>query len=64
MKVWKRNSLIAALTLISAAALAYQEVTVNGLTYGCENRCNVTTYPGGGYLIRDTLGGYVNMVPR
>lgn len=62
----RRNAWIAGVCLLSlsAMAIAYQEVEVNDLTYGCENVCRVTSYPGGGFMIRDSRGGYCVLVQR
>ena len=55
---------VGALFSVATAAWAYQEVEVNGEVWGCENRCVVKTYPGGGWSIKDSLGGYIVFVPR
>lgn len=47
------------LAVATGAAVAYQEVIINGETWGCTNTCVVTTYPGGGWSIRDSRGGLI-----
>ena len=52
----------AALTAVTMAAMAANTVTLNGTTYSCPNRCVVTTYPAGGWMVRDSGGGVVSIV--
>lgn len=65
MKLSRAVMLSAALVLVPTAALAYQEVEVNGQVWACQNRCVVTTMPNGGFMIRDSLGGHIYLLnPR
>jgi len=49
----------AALLAVSTAALASESVTLNGTTYTCQNTCVVTTYPNGGWMVKDSLNGWI-----
>lgn len=51
--------LLVSLVFAPLLASAAQTVTVNGQRYRCQNECRVFTYPGGGILVQDSLGGYV-----
>ena len=37
--------------------LANGYVSIGGARFGCADECVVTTYPGGGWMVRDSLGG-------
>ena len=52
----------AALTVATMVAMAANTVTLNGTTYRCPNTCVVTTYPNGGWMVRDSGGGAVDIV--
>jgi hypothetical protein len=52
----------AALTVVTMVAMAANTVTLSGVTYSCPNRCVVNTYPNGGWMVRDSGGGVVDIV--
>lgn len=54
--------LLASLVFVPLLALAAQTVTVNGMRFRCQNECRVFTYPGGGIMVLDNLGGYAYQV--
>lgn len=54
-------SVVAGLLLVAFAgtANATDYVILNGQGYACQNRCVITTSPGGGWELRDSEGGWV-----
>lgn len=54
-----RWAIAAALLALTGTALA-DMVTLNGTTYVCQNTCQVTTMPNGGWLLQDSEGGWIH----
>ena len=65
-KMFKKNITLvltgAGLAAVAMVAIAANTVTLNGTTYSCPNRCVVTTYPNGGWMVRDSGGGPVTVL--
>lgn len=53
---------IALLVGVAASALAYQEVIVDGVTWGCTNTCVVTIGANGRAYVSDSKGGRIYYV--
>lgn len=59
MKIKIAVAALVVLSFVAPSALAQGSVTVNGVTWTCQNSCSVYTYPNGGTMVKDSRGGWI-----